>query len=304
MKVRITPLGGFYIIIMLMFGFAAINTSNNLLYLITSFMMGFMIISGIISYYNIKYIDITFLRANDFFANEENSIFLSLKSKKLIPSFLLSVFTLKAIKPEKSSFINRLLKKDSTAFELLREKNIFLLKPNEEKIIEITHTFEKRGHYKEFEVYLASDFPFGFAYREIKFLLESDTYVYPNPKYCKSNNLNYASDSGKIKIKNNEELYQIKEYKNESLRFINWKASAKLRKLMVNEYADFINEEIVLKPEDFDMEIEQKLSCMSYIVLEAIKNNTKIGLDWNGFIIPPDNAPFHHIKILRFLASV
>lgn len=306
MKIRISTLGSLYIVIMLMFGFAAINTSNNLLYLITSFMMGFMIVSGLMSYYNIKFLEIKFAKASDFFANDQNTILLSLISKKSFPSFLVNVFLVKHLDIKKEqNFLSKLLRrKQDEDFELFSEKTIFLLKAKEQKSVELSFVFEKRGHYRELDVYIASDFPFGFVYREIKFHINVDIYVYPNPKKCDISILNQKTDIGKIKTKDGTELYQIREYREDPLKFINWKASAKIGKLMANEFSDFINEEIMLRPEDFDMDLEQKLSCMSYITLEAMKHNMKVGLDWNGYLLPPDNAPLHHIKILRFLATV
>ncbi|MGC8676661.1 MAG: DUF58 domain-containing protein [Hydrogenobaculum sp.] len=298
MNVKITPLGIFYIIIMLLFGFAAINTANNLLYMITSFMMAFMIISGVISYYNIKFLELTFVKAYDFFANEPGIAVLSIKNRKNWPSFLLNIFVAKDLHKD----IKRFFKKYKT-FEVLYEKSIFILKAKEEKQIEIILSFEKRGNYKELEIYLSSDFPFGFAYREMKYTIPADIYVYPNPKKCKTNAAQYKSEKGFTKTSEGQELYQIKEYQSEHPKYINWKASAKVQKLMVNDFSDFISKEIILRPEDFDMNLEQKLSCMSFIVLEASKQNAKIGLDWNGFIIPPSDSTFHYIKILRFLAT-
>jgi uncharacterized protein (DUF58 family) len=298
MNVKITPLGIFYIIIMLLFGFAAINTANNLLYMITSFMMAFMIISGVISYYNIKFLEVTFVKAYDFFANEPGKVVLSIRNQKRWPSFLLNIFVAKDLHKD----VKRFFKKYKT-FEILYEKSIFTLKAKEEKHIELIISFEKRGNYKELEVYISSDFPFGFAYREIKYRVPVDIYVYPNPKQCKINIVQYKSEKGFIKTSEGQELYQIREYNSEHPKYINWKASAKVQKLMVNDFSDFISKEIILRPEDFDMDLEQKLSCMSFIVLEASKQNAKIGLDWNGFVIPPSDSMFHYIKILRFLAT-
>lgn len=299
MNVKITPLGIFYIIIMLLFGFAAINTANNLLYMITSFMMAFMIISGIISYYNIKFLELTFIKAYDFFANEPGKVIISIKNKKSWPSFLINIFVAKDLNKDVKRFF-----KTYKTFEIVYEKSLFMLKAKEEKQIELIITFEKRGNYKELEVYISSDFPFGFAYREIKYTVPADIYVYPNPKQCKINTANYKSEKGFIKTNEGQELYQIREYHNEHPKYINWKASAKVQKLMVNDFSDFISKEIILRPEDFDMDLEQKLSCMSFIVLEASKQNAKVGLDWYGFVIPPGDSMFHYIKILRFLSTV
>ncbi len=288
---------------MLLFGFAAINTANNLLYLITSFMMAFMIISGVISYYNVKFLDLTFLKAQDFFANEPGKIIFSIKNNKRWPSFLINVFIAKDLNQDIKKFFFKRYK----ALEIIDEKSIFIIKANEEKQIELTLLFEKRGHYKELELYISSDFPFGFAYREVKYTVHTDIYVYPSPKPCSKDIVYYKSDKGYAKTFEKDELYQIKQYQNENPKYINWKASAKMQKLMVNDFTNFINKEIILRPEDFNMEykdLEQKLSCMTYIVLEASKQNAKVGLDWDGYVIPPSDSSFNYIKILRFFATL
>ncbi len=288
---------------MLLFGFAAINTANNLLYLITSLMMAFMIISGIISYYNVKFLEVSFLKAQDFFASEPGKIQFSIRNQKMWPSFLINVFIAKDLNQE----IKRFFFKKYKALEIIDEVSVFVIKAKREKQVELNINFDKRGHYKKMEIYISSDFPFGFAYREVKYDIPIDIYVYPMPKPCNKNMFHYKSEKGFIKVSDGEELYQIKEYQNEHPKFINWKASAKIQKLMVNDFSDFMNKEIILRPEDFDMEykeLEDKLSCMTYIVLEASKQNAKVGLDWYGYVVPPSDSSFYHIQILRFFASL
>ncbi|GAB6078683.1 DUF58 domain-containing protein [Hydrogenobaculum acidophilum] len=266
-------------------------------------MMAFMIISGIISYYNIKFLDLTFVKAQDFFANEPGKVIFSIKNNKKWPSFLINVFIAKDLNQDIKKFFFRRYK----ALEIVDEKSIFIIKSSEEKQIELTLLFEKRGHYKELEMYVFSDFPFGFAYREVKYAVPIDIYVYPSPKPCDKDIRYYKSDKGYVKTFEKDELYQIKQYQNENPKYINWKASAKMQKLMVNDFTDFINKEIILRPEDFNMEykdLEQKLSCMTYIVLEASKQNAKVGLDWDGYVIPPSDSSFNYIKILRFFAAL
>ncbi len=287
---------------MLLFGFAAINTANNLLYLITSLMMAFMIISGIISYYNVKFLEVSFLKAQDFFASEPGKALFSIKNKKPWPSFLINTFIAKDLNQE----IRRFFFKKYKALEIIDEASVFMLKAKEEKSIELTVLFEKRGHYKDMEIYIASDFPFGFAYREIKYHIPVDIYVYPTPKPCSNSMTHFKSDKGFIKVSDGQELYQIRRYQDEHPKYINWKASAKMQKLMVNDFSDFMNKEIILRPEDFEeyQDLEQKLSCMTYIVLEASKQNAKIGLDWYGYVIPPSDSHSNYSKILRFFASL
>jgi len=53
-RVKVNRAGIFFTGVTIFLGVSAVNTSNNLLYLVVSFLLSFMLLSGMLSLYNLK----------------------------------------------------------------------------------------------------------------------------------------------------------------------------------------------------------------------------------------------------------
>ena len=67
-QVKITASGYIYIVVTILISVAAINTGNNLLYIISSLMLALMAISGIASLFNLFFIEISLRPPEEVFA--------------------------------------------------------------------------------------------------------------------------------------------------------------------------------------------------------------------------------------------
>ncbi len=287
-RVNVSKVGIFYAIIMIFIGFAAINTANNLIYIISAFMFSFTIVGGALAHYNVKNIEIEYLGQKDIYATKKGKIKILIKSKKIIPTMFIGI-------------VQDLEKEDETQ----NGKESFLeptyLRFFKEEAIEIEAFFEKRGVYDNVRIKIFSEFPFGFVKRELTYNVKSNIYVFPKIEKCVSPYIAKEDESSKTKKASEEEFYTITDYNNESLRYINWKASAKQNKLLVNKYFSSQKEKIYLRKEDFNFEKEKTISCMAYLGLSLIKEGFEVGIIWDSRKIEPTQ---NQRKLLIFLTEL
>ena len=134
-----TKLGMLYIGLTLFVGFAAINTGNNLLYLTFGVMLSFVIVSGIISMFNLARIDVDFKVPRDVYAMSHANLVFTLKNNKpFIPSYSLTI--------------------DLNG----RKAFVPYLKRDEKLKTSVRYIFNKRGWCSIPDATISTSFPFGF----------------------------------------------------------------------------------------------------------------------------------------------
>ncbi len=254
--IKITKAGWIYITITILLGVAAVNTGNNLVYLIDAALLSFMGISGFFGKKNLSGIEPQIEVPFEIYATVPFSIKVKIKNnKKILPSFLLKVSI------EEKSLIFPYVENNET-----QEKYLQLKLP-------------ERGYFQIKEISICSPFPFNFFIRCKNFPIDIKAIVYPKPEKCSTK---FVGEKGKKKekeegnkISTTGEIHSIKEYtKGIPLKYIHWKASAKTGELKVKEFSkSYFKSQIV----DFDAleipNLEKKISCLTYIVLSLHKKN-------------------------------
>lgn len=89
--VNFSKAGWVFIILTIMLGFAAVNSGNNVLFLIVSAMLAFMLISGLVSLYNLRGIEFTGIDPGVLTVGEQAWLEITVKNCKKFPSFLLEI---------------------------------------------------------------------------------------------------------------------------------------------------------------------------------------------------------------------
>ncbi len=267
--IKITKAGYIYIFITICFGFAAINTGNNLVYLITASLLGFMGVSGFFGRKNIYNLKIELLFPNEVFANREFPLKVTLLNNRIfLPAFLIQV--------------------DINGFKIL-------FPFTEEKKYEerfVTYKFYERGLNKIDKVTISSPFPFNFFIRFNVIKLKEKKIVFPEP-------LQYSFDFLQIEKTNLQgknfstlkgfsgDLISIRDYsENDSMKLIHWKSTAKTGKLMVKELTQETDTPVII---DFDNihypDLEMKLSFITYFILQNFQMGKKLLLKTENKII-------------------
>ncbi len=280
-KVKVNKAGLIFIGITIFLGVAAVNTANNLLYIVVSYMLSFMLLSGILSLYNLRGLEITLLPPEEIYAGTPFSFRVMLKNRKKIPSFLIE------IKKDKNQVV----------FPFLGNK----------AEDELSLTFEKRGYYKKIELEVSSSFPVGLFDRFYKVEVPIELVVFPKPIPTPEIRLNHLGKEREMGAYTNkkmgyDDLYGIKEYSGEPIKLIHWKAFAKTENLYVKNMIEESAPPVILSLDTVDGNIEERISKLTYLVLKLTEQGRPVGLKLPQNTIEPSTGQKHKRRILTELA--
>ena len=90
-SVRLYSSGWIFIFLTIAIGFAAVNSGNNIMFLIVSMLLSFMLLSGFIAFYNLTGLELRPLKTEILTAGKESIIGFELKNKKKVPVILIEL---------------------------------------------------------------------------------------------------------------------------------------------------------------------------------------------------------------------
>jgi uncharacterized protein (DUF58 family) len=296
-SLKITKAGLLYTLLSIFIGIAAVNTGNNLLFIMISLLLSFMWLSGVFGRANLLGLESEVIPPKEIYAKGKAFFFLRIRKKRSglwlikMPSFLLRL----------SVSI-----RDSAGVERKIFSKIGLLE--REKEILIDAVFEKRGRYQVSTVEISSLFPIGFFVRSIKYELKREFLVFPEPKKCQS----LSEFERKVLKGENRGFQDLGTAQFEGLsdytagvpkKFIAWKSLAKWEELRRKIFAEELT-----SPKIFDVlklpasSLEDKLSCAVYLILEVTKRGSPVGMKLGKEIFPVGTGEAHKLKLLKALA--
>lgn len=297
-RLSFTRQGKYFIALTLGIGFAAINTGNNLLYLILGMLLSFIVGSGILSEISLRGLLIARRLPQRIFAKEPVLMGISLEnSKKRIPSFSLEVEDLVNDTP--------------------LDKKCFFLKvpPTRTQRTAYRHSFDRRGSYRFTGIQLATKFPFSFFRKSRRSALSAEVIVYPALVPIPVQILR-ALDQGEEslgRLGRRGEFYGIREFRDtDDPRDIYWRKSARMgrplicqhrvpagRKLTI--YLDNYEREEILAPEDVDRR-EMAISRAASISVHFIQQGFSVALVTRSSALRFGRGLAHADAILKSLA--
>ena len=261
---ELTREGMVYLGTALVIGIAALNTANNLLFIVLAAMLAAIIVSGLASAAVLRRVDLDLAMPQNAFAGKPVAVRVRLTNPRLwMPAFSVKVFTPadnKKRMPEwewqKTEFIfprrrqwlrlpdytlRRKTPPQRTAQLLTRPVYFPYVGARDTAEAQVELIFPKRGLYSQDSFSVATRFPFSFLIKSRKIELERELLVYP--ALLESDDVldvlpmitgefvSYARGRG-------SELYLIREYTpQDSARNLDWKATAKTGSLKVREYS-------------------------------------------------------------------
>ncbi|MCX8084331.1 MAG: DUF58 domain-containing protein [Calditerrivibrio sp.] len=263
--IRFTRAGWLYIILTVFMGFSAINTNNNLVFIVVSFMLAVMGISGFVGKNNIHRLSFKIYPVGDIFANKDGEFTLEIyNNKKFLPSVALKLFILNT------------------------QKDIFFISPASSSRSFVNIKFNKRGLHKLESIMIESPYPFNFFVRYKYYKIDSEITVFPEPANILVSTDNYniigdSNDSSKKTMKL-EELSNIRSYSNDPAKRIFWKQFAKTGELYTKEYTgeDSRSFQIVFEDLIKYYPLEESLSLATKMVEEFYKNGVVFSLVLKG----------------------
>lgn len=225
---RILPtLTGYVLIIMaIALGMAAYNAASNILFIALSVLLSCLIVSGILSWINFHGICWRILTNPPCRVGEECYVRIEvMNTKKYLPTYALSF-----IVSCEGNQIKRIMR-------LGRR-----LDPQEVVRLDFSFTPTRRGKEKIRILGVVSNFPFGFLRKTLNGGLPKEVIVWPRriPYHFEHAGASMAHLNGRVQVKpgHGSEFISLRAYRQgDSHRQVHWKASARLRSLVVQQYA-------------------------------------------------------------------
>ncbi len=218
---------------------AALNTGNNMLFLILAAMLAAIIVSGIVSRVALAGLELSILLPDHVFARQPVLARIRLENEKhFLPSFSVTVGG-----GETRHGWFRLIRNPNTApGGLLGRGAYFPYIPSGSTAMQSMEvTFPHRGSYRQEHFSIATRFPFGFLEKVVKLPTRYELMVYPAVEPTEEFFEILPLLSGELESYwrgRGHDLYRIRDYQTgDSARFVDWKASARTTSIKVREFA-------------------------------------------------------------------
>jgi uncharacterized protein (DUF58 family) len=230
MEYKITREGWIYIAGILLVALPALNTGNNLLFLILASLIAVILMSGVLSSITLSGVALYLELPEPIFAGQTVRARVELENEKLtLPSFSLKV---EAVQPKNAT---------SPAVVLGTPVYFPYLARKARMEQNVPLTFARRGVYRQDSFRIVTRFPFGFLQKAHRLDLKAQAVVYPSVEPAQEFFEILPGLQGALESLNKgrgDELYALRDYvPNDSARHVHWKASARLGSLMVREFA-------------------------------------------------------------------
>jgi uncharacterized protein (DUF58 family) len=238
MEYRVTRQGWIYILGIVIVALAAINTGNNLLFLILACLIASILMSGILSSVTLAGVEMRLQLAQHIFAGQTVRSVVELKNEKLtLPSFSLRV--------------EGVQKRGASAGALMKTPVYFPYLPKHDSVKQaVPLQFPRRGIYRQEAFRIVTSFPFGFLQKARRLDLTSEALVYPSIEATSDFLEVMFGIQGAIESLakgRGQDLYALRDYQpTDNLRHVHWKASARSGSLMVREFAREDDSRVVL----------------------------------------------------------
>lgn len=266
---QVTRAGIVYVLVTLMIAIAALNTGNNLLYIIVAAMLAAILVSGYVSAIVLRYLELDIDLPEHVFAGRPVLGRIVLRNpRRFLPSFSVRVVSsrkkrkkaAKQWKWEATTFsfpLNRPAEQQWLRLPDRRLRRVMIVPPppglfqgmayfpflpaNTEATADLELRFERRGCHREDSFGLATGFPFAFLIKTRHLALRREVLVYPHiePTDEVFEILPLVRGEWESFVRGRgADLYRIREYLPEdSARHVDWKATAKSGSLKVREFA-------------------------------------------------------------------
>lgn len=280
---HVTREGWMYFAAVTVVVFAAINTANNLLYMVLSALLAVLLLSGFLSGLNFRFLRVAVRVPANCFAGEPFPISVQVRNEKsLFPTFSIQFgqysvtwFT----SAEEGTF------RFSTFY-------IPVVRPQGQVSQFGQAMLTKRGRYTMSKLKASSRYPFGFFLKHRSYDVEGECICYPEitpQERMKPSVTDIQGATERFERGLGNDLYMIRDYvRSDSARHVHWKASAKTGMLKTREYAAEETKRTVLMFDRFGRprdaaKFEQLVSYTASMAYHFIHDGIEVSLvsdDW------------------------
>jgi uncharacterized protein (DUF58 family) len=260
--------------------FAAINTANNLLYIILSALLAVLILSGFLSALNYRSLGTAIRIPSHCYAGEPFPMTVQVRNEKTVfPTFAIS------FEPPKDSPFR------FSSFYVPMIRGL-------EDVSQTEHAMlPRRGRFRLHQVKGSSRYPFGFFLKNRNYPVDAECICYPEivpQEEMDIADLDLQGSNQRFERGLGHDLYMIRDYvPSDSARHVHWKASAKTSILKTREYAAEEAQTITLAFDRFghahDADaFEQLVSLAASLAFHLTNNGLEVTFmsdEWHGSTI-------------------
>jgi uncharacterized protein (DUF58 family) len=292
---------------------AALNTGNNLLFMVLACLLAGVLISGFLSRLVLSGIEVRLELPEHIFAERPVLAIAELhNTKQMMPSFSVSLVSEMKAGKRKSATAN-------APPPILGQPVYFPHIPHRQAVRQnVELTFPRRGVYRQDALGLRTKFPFGFLQKTHHVDSDVEAVVYPPVQPTEEFYEILPLVSGELESYQRgrgHDLYAIRDYQfNDSARHVDWKASARTAALQVREYAREDERRVLLAFDPYvDMrsldaravqQFERAVALCAGLAWHFHEINSVLEFRSAGFATPRVTAGEIIYDILRCLAGV
>jgi uncharacterized protein (DUF58 family) len=286
-----------FIVLLFGVGLGAINTGNNLLYLVLAMCCSFIAVSGVLSELSFRQLSVEANGPAHLYCNETGTLDFKIRNNKVCaPSFsiriqLTSDGRCSLEQPPYFFFI--------PAGATLKQSTLF--------------SGHKRGPLQITSCRLATSFPFGFYYKTKTIPLNMEIVIFPalHPVQLPPKNESAQEGEGTLQTRG-EELYSVREFRSgDSLSSVHWKSSAKTGNLRVKEFQS-TNEQsytVLLNVKEHGSNkiveaLEERVSKAASLIFHLIKRGNEVSLKTEDMQTEFGKSESHLKELMYILAFI
>jgi len=292
--------GRVYVIVTLGVGFAAVNTGNNLLYLVFSFLLGFLVLSGVLSEAALRRIEVRRRLPRELFAEAPVPVALEVENaQRRVPSYAIVVEDLAGEDLADATPLGRVffLRLPPGA----RQQRAYLL------------SAPRRGPLRFAGFRVSTRFPFGLFLKSLLIEAPGETLVYPALDPVRAAPLGGSGRNlGESRSRSEgrgTEAAGLRDFRpGDSARSVHWRASARRGLLLVRDREREEKPELDVllrtrgRPADAAFEAAVRRAASELVAhLDA---GFRVGLASDAERFEPGEGHLHRARLLTFLARV
>lgn len=330
----VTREGVAYLALTLLIAIAALNTGNNLLFIVVAAMLAAILVSGVVSALMIGGLDVELHLPQHVFAGQSYAGAVLLHNRRPIPVFSVAVVPpvekgekgnwqwrrTTFVYPASSSGRKPILRWPDLEYVRVApprtvppvfEESVYFpfLPARQRQTAELSLCFPRRGLYAQRGIGISTRFPFSFLIKTRTVPLEREVLVYPSVEPTDEMLQVLPMIAGEMESQlrgRGTDLYRIRDYApGDSARHVDWKATAKSRELKVREFTREDERRVAIvfdnpAPEVLDAaHYERAVNLAASIAWQFSEENVDLSFAAPDFRGEPDIYRF-----LEYLATV
>lgn len=271
-------------------GVAAVNTGNNLLYLLSSMLLALVVVSGILSEAVIRRLRLTLALPDEIVAGQPALLGATLQNvKRWTPSYSITLELHDGGGVRRYIYVPRIPAGDA-------------------RLVTWEATVLRRGRHCLGGARITTRFPFGIFLKAGQLTLREELLVYPSLRPVSAQRLRELGGSGAAHTRRRgrgSDLHNLRDYRaGDDPRLIHWPSSAKTGALTVREMEaeTTLDTRIVLVGGGDSWRVEAGISEAASLAVHLLRAGAQVAVAGPGLEVPLGRGPEHRRRILSALA--